>query len=68
MEPNFTFGHVSERYRSIYFVHEVNEYDGILNSGAVSRWEINANSRDGVQDSPIRRQEVRHSMLSLYNI
>jgi len=40
VEPNFSFGHVSYTYNSIYFVHEVNDYDGNSNTGAVSRWTI----------------------------
>ena len=40
VEPNFSFGHVSKTYNSIYFVHEVNDYDGNSNTGAVSRWTM----------------------------
>ena len=40
VEPNFSFGHVSKTYNSIYFVHEVNDYDGNPNTGAVSRWTM----------------------------
>ena len=40
VEPNFSFGHVSQTYNSIYFVHEVNDYDGNSNTGAVSRWTM----------------------------
>ena len=40
VEPQFSFGHVSYTYNSIYFVHEVNEYDGNPNTGAVSRWTL----------------------------
>ena len=40
VEPNFSFGHVSKAYNSIYFVHEVNDYDGNPNTGAVSRWTM----------------------------
>ena len=40
VEPNFSFGHVSETYNSVYFVHTVNDYDGNSNTGAVSRWTM----------------------------
>ena len=40
VELNFSFGHVSNTYNSIYFVHEVNDYDGNSNTGAVSRWTM----------------------------
>lgn len=37
---NFSYGHVSDKFRSIYFVHTVVDYEGTQNSGAVSRWKI----------------------------
>ena len=40
VDAQFSFGYVSKKYGSIYFVHEVNEYDGTPNTGAVSRWKI----------------------------
>ena len=40
VEPNFSFGHVSQTYNSIYFVHTVSDYDGNSNTGAVSRWTM----------------------------
>ena len=48
VESNFSFGHVSDKFSSIYFIHEVTEYEGAFymnmnmkpNSGAVSRWKI----------------------------
>ena len=40
VEPNFSFGYVSQTYNSIYFVHTVNDYDGNSNTGAVSRWTM----------------------------
>ena len=40
VDAQFSFGYVSKKYGNIYFVHEVNEYDGTPNTGAVSRWKI----------------------------
>ena len=44
VDAQFSFGYVSTKYGSIYFVHEVNEYDGTPNTGAVSRWKIDVNA------------------------
>ena len=44
VESNFSFGHVSEKYNSIYFIHEVGEYGGTPDTGAVSRWKLNSSS------------------------
>ena len=56
VEPNFSFGHVSQTYNSIYFVHTVSDYDGNLNTGAVSRWTIG---------ETLKRQEVSSYLLFL---
>ena len=56
VEPNFSFGHVSQTYKSIYFVHTVSDYDGNLNTGAVSRWTIG---------ETLKRQEVSSYLLFL---
>ena len=40
VESNFSFGHASDKFSSLYFIHEVSEYEGTPNSGAVSRWQI----------------------------
>ena len=40
VESNFSFGHVSDKFSSLYFIHEVEVYEGTPNSGAVSRWQI----------------------------
>ena len=68
VESNFSFGHVSDKFSSVYFIHEVNEYDGTPNSGAVSRWKIddgnlaakNNPSSKGVKtrETKITKQEV----------
>ena len=44
VESNFSFGHVSQKYNSIYFIHEVGEYGGNPDTGAVSRWKLNSSS------------------------
>ena len=77
VESNFSFGHVSDKFSSIYFIHEVTEYEGTPNSGAVSRWKIDAGNfgANEYQNNPstkdvknsetrITKEEVRHEMAS----
>ena len=77
VEPNFSFGHVSQTYQSIYFVHEVSEYNGTLHSGAVSRWKINLRPpriddeeiyQETMKEEPITKQEVRYTFVELNEI
>ena len=61
VEPNFSFGHVSYTYNSIYFVHEVNDYDGNSNTGAVSRWTIG-------EGETLTKQEVTLSSMFSFTL
>ena len=72
VESNFSFGHVSDKFSSIYFIHEVTEYEGTPNSGAVSRWKIdegesgakvNPSNEYGQQiETKITKQEVVYKL------
>ena len=72
VESNFSFGHVSDKFSSIYFIHEVTEYEGTPNSGAVSRWKIDggesaakvnpSNEDDKKIEAKITKQEVVYKM------
>ena len=77
VESNFSFGHVSDKFSSIYFIHEVNEYEGTPNTGAVSRWKIdgedisaneygnNPSTKGGKKSGArITKQEVIHDIKS----
>ena len=79
VEPQFSFGHVSQTFDSIYFVHEVNDYDGNPNTGAVSRWKIKSSPFLQLDQDPsnemydnsttmrgtsITKEEVRWSIIS----
>ena len=73
VDPQFSFGYVSKKFNSIYFVHEVGDYDGVPNTGAVSRWKINLPSQQGLQNEayqmgecPITKQEA--SYLTLFPV
>ena len=78
VESNFSFGHVSDKFSSIYFIHEVNEYEGTPNTGAVSRWKIdgedvsaneygnNPSTKGGKKSGArITKQEVIHDIKSI---
>ena len=72
VESNFSFGHVSDNFSSIYFIHEVTEYEGTPNSGAVSRWKIDegesaakvnpSNEDDKKIEAKITKQEVVYKL------
>ena len=72
VESNFSFGHVSDKFSSIYFIHEVTEYEGTPNSGAVSRWKIDrgesaakvnpSNEDDRKIEAKITKQEVVYKL------
>ena len=83
VEPQFSFGHVSKTFDSIYFVHEVNEYDGNPNTGAVSRWKINSSpslqldpdsenemyqNTTTMRGTSLTKEEVCLPNISLFNI
>ena len=57
VDAQFSFGYVSKKYGSIYFVHEVNDYDGTPNTGAVSRWKIDVNAHSLI------KQEVSDNLI-----
>ena len=63
VESNFSFGHVSDKFSSLYFIHEVSEYEGTPNSGAVSRWQIDdvdfvAKNNPSSEDVPQRKSKI----------
>ena len=63
VESNFSFGYVSDKFSSLYFIHEVSEYEGTPNSGAVSRWQINdvdfvAKYNPSSEDVPKRKSKI----------
>ena len=62
VDAQFSFGYVSKKYGSIYFVHEVNDYDGTPNTGAVSRWKIDS-TRSSMNGHSLTKQEVRDYLI-----
>ena len=62
VDAQFSFGYVSTKYGSIYFVHEVNEYDGTPNTGAVSRWKIDS-TRSSMNGHSLIKQEVSDNLI-----
>ena len=62
VDAQFSFGYVSKKYGSIYFVHEVNDYDGTPNTGAVSRWKIDS-TRSSMSGHSLTKQEVSDNLI-----
>ena len=62
VDAQFSFGYVSKKYGSIYFVHEVNDYDGTPNTGAVSRWKIDS-TRSSMNGHSLIKQEVSDNLI-----